>query len=245
MIAVHRHVAKMAAVTKSSTLLRSYTVLSTLCGRNSLYSCKLIRVVIHRNVSLLQICHFHLKIYPVDAKRLSTTVPAEPENAEYSSEKENLEGTQVVLNNAVCNTPKEAKTNLLGFLNQSDIQKRQNRINIPFFTAGSYLAVTRADPYSVTGITKFVGICIARRNKGLGSTFILRNVMEGQGVEMMFELYSPAIKEIQVLKLERRKRAKLYYLRDKPQRYSKVNEKMQPVQSTELSIYKRKKGAPA
>ena len=108
--------------------------------------------------------------------------------------------TQVVIDSRVCHTPRDAKTNLLDFLNQSDIQKRRN-IDIPFFTGGSYLAVTRADPHSPTGTSKFVGLCIARRNKGLGSTFILRNVMSGVGVEMMYELYSPAIKEIQVLKL--------------------------------------------
>ena len=125
------------------------------------------------------------------------------------------------------------------------MQKRKGNIDIPFFTAGSYLAVTRADPYSPIGTTRFVGICIARRNKGLGSTFILRNVIDGIGVEMMFELYSPAIKEIQVLKLERRRRAKLYYLRDKPAKYSTVSERMQPVKSDELSVYKRKRGAPA
>lgn len=154
--------------------------------------------------------------------------------------------TQVVMDGRVCRTPREANTNLLDFLNQSDIQKRQCNIDIPFFTAGSYLAVTRADPHSPTGMSKFVGICIARRNKGLGSTFILRNVMGGVGVEMMYELYSPAIKEIQVLKLERRRRAKLYYLREKPLKYSTVSEKMQPVENNGVpSVYKRKKGAPA
>ena len=150
------------------------------------------------------------------------------------------------MNDTVCYTPREANTNLLDFLNLSDIQKRCQKIDIPFFTSGSYLAVIRADPHSPTGTTKFVGICIARRNKGLGSTFILRNVISGIGVEMMFELYSPAIKKIEVLKLERRRRAKLYYLRDKPLKYSTVNENMQPEKSTaELSVYKRKKGAPA
>ncbi|CAI8058505.1 39S ribosomal protein L19, mitochondrial [Geodia barretti] len=122
--------------------------------------------------------------------------------------------THVTVNDTVCHTPKEASTNLLNFLNQSDIQKRRRSIDIPFFTAGSYPAVTRADPYSPTDTSKFVGICIARRNKSLGSTFILRNVLSGVGVEMMYELYSPAIREIQVLKLQRRRQAKLYYLRD-------------------------------
>ena len=155
-------------------------------------------------------------------------------------------GTQVVVDGTVCRTPREANTDLLNFLNQSDIQKRRRNIDIPFFTAGSYLAVTKADPYSPTGTSKFVGICIARRNKGLGSTFILRNVVNGIGVEMMYELYSPSIREIQVLKLERRRRAKLYYLRDKPLKYSTVSEKMQPVPNNgEPSVYKRKKGEPA
>ena len=150
-----------------------------------------------------------------------------------------------MLNDRVCRTPSEAKTNLLDFLNQSDRQKRHANIDIPFFTAGSYVAVTKADPYSPAGVTRFVGICIARRKKGLGSTFILRNVIGGIGVEMMLELYSPAIKKIEVLKLEQRRRAKLYYLRDKPDKYSTVSEKMQPVSSKELSVYKRRKGAPA
>ena len=153
---------------------------------------------------------------------------------------------KVVVNGNICHSPREAKTNLLDFLNQSDIQKRRSKIDIPFFTAGSYLAVTRADPYSPTGTTKFVGICIARQNSGLGSTFILRNVIGGIGVEIMYELYSPAIKEIQVLKLERRRRAKLYYLRDKPLKYSTVSEKMKPVPNDgKPLLYKRKIGAPA
>lgn len=62
----------------------------------------------------------------------------------------------------------------------------------------------------------------------------------------MYELYSPAIKEIQVLKLERRRRAKLYYLRDKPLKYSTVSEKMKPVPNDgKPLLYKRKIGAPA
>ena len=63
---------------------------------------------------------------------------------------------------------------------------------------------------------------------------------------MMYELYSPAIREIQVLKLERRRRAKLYYLRDKPLKYSTVSERIQPVPNDGVpSVYKRKQGAPA
>lgn len=147
----------------------------------------------------------------------------------------------------VCRTPRDLKTDLLNFLNQSDIQKRKRKFDIPLFTSGSYLAVTRADPLSSSGTSKFVGICIARTNKGLGSIFTLRNVINGMGVEMMFELYSPKLKEIQVLKLERRRKAKLYYLREKPPQYSTVDENMEPVPNdgVNVPVYKRGKGEPA
>lgn len=147
----------------------------------------------------------------------------------------------------MCPTPKDASTNLLDFLNRSDVRKRRINTKIPFFTPGSYVSVTKADPYSPSGESTFAGICISRRKiNQLGSTFILRNVINGTGVEVMYELYSPAIREIKVLKLERRRRAKLYYLRDKPQKYSTVNEKMEPIEAPKGVIpLHRRRGAPA
>lgn len=175
-----------------------------------------------------------------------TSQQSELSDSNTVSTESDITATSLSLNGKVCHTPKEASTNLLDFLNQSDVQKRQSNAHIPFFTPGSYISVTRADPYSPSGETRFVGICIARKNNGLGSTFILRNVMNGMGVEMMFELYSPALREIKVLKLERRRRAKLYYLRDKPLKFSIVSEKMEPVNSDgKVLLYRRRRGDPA
>lgn len=153
----------------------------------------------------------------------------------------------VIVQGNVCASHKEAKTSLLDFLNKSDVIKRRTNLHIPFFMAGSYLSVTKSDPHSPSGESSFVGICISRRKcKQVGSTFLLRNVINGIGVEMMYELYSPAIKEIKVLKLERRRRAKLYYLRDKPLKYSTVKEKMEPVETPKGPIpVHRRRGAPA
>lgn len=153
----------------------------------------------------------------------------------------------VVIKGKECSTPKDAKTNLLDFLNQSDVRKRRINTKIPFFTAGSFVSVTKSDLYSPSGELTFAGICIARRKiKQLGSTFVLRNVINGIGVEMMYELYSPAIKEMTVLKLERRRHAKLYYLRDKPLKYSTMNEKMGPIKTPKGPIpVHRRRGAPA
>lgn len=146
-----------------------------------------------------------------------------------------------------CSSHHEAQTSLLDFLNRSDILKRRTNIHIPYFTSGSYISVTKSDPHSPSGESTFAGICISTRKcKQVGSTFLLRNIINGIGVEMMYELYSPAIKEIKVLKLERRRRAKLYYLRDKPLKYSTVNEKMEPVKTPKGPVpVHRRRGKPA
>ena len=67
----------------------------------------------------------------------------------------------------------------------------------------------------------FTGICIARRNRGIGSTFTLRTVLANAPVERTFPLYSPTIKEFEVLERRKVRRGKLYYLRDKPLRFSR------------------------
>ena len=105
---------------------------------------------------------------------------------------------KVTIKGKNCWTPKEAKTNLINFIMRSDMEKRRKNINIPFFTSGCYMRVTYADPGARHGRNQFTGICIARSNKGLGSTFTLRNVIQRVGVERMFELYSPHLIEIQV-----------------------------------------------
>jgi ribosomal protein L19 len=59
------------------------------------------------------------------------------------------------------------------------------------------------------------GVVIARRNAGLNSTFRIRRLVAGVGVESMFPLYSPNLREIKVVDKKKVRRAKLYYLRDK------------------------------
>ena len=62
-------------------------------------------------------------------------------------------------------------------------------------------------------LSRFVGICIDRGGCGLRAWFILRNVVEGQGIEFMYWLYNPTVLKIEVLKLEKRVDDELYYLR--------------------------------
>lgn len=84
-------------------------------------------------------------------------------------------------------------------------------------------------------VLRFVGICIAKNHwqNTLGATFTLRNIVEGEPVEVNFQLYSPLIQKIEVLKHMRRHRKALWYLRDYPPSMSAVNEKMKAVPYTE------------
>lgn len=76
--------------------------------------------------------------------------------------------------------------------------------------------------------TRFVGIVIDRGGTGLRAWILVRNVIENLGVEMMFDLYSPSVKEIEVLRLEKRLDDELYYLRDCDPSYSTVPVDMAP-----------------
>lgn len=110
--------------------------------------------------------------------------------------------------------------------------KRRTTLNIPEFYVGSILAVTMWDPHASEKTNRFVGICIQRSGRGLGATFVLRNIIDGQGVEICFELYNPRIQQVEVLKLEKRLDDNLLYLRDALPEYSTVDINMKPVPSS-------------
>ncbi|XP_068247331.1 large ribosomal subunit protein bL19m [Palaemon carinicauda] len=105
-------------------------------------------------------------------------------------------------------------------LERADMLKRRGVMEIPEFYVGSIMAVTVADPNSAGKLNRFVGICIQRGAAGLRSWFILRNVVDHQGVEILYEMYSPLIQSIEVLRLEKRLDEDLLYLRDALPEYS-------------------------
>lgn len=109
------------------------------------------------------------------------------------------------------------------------MMKRRNVMEIPEFYVGSIMAVTASDPHAPGKQNRFVGICINRGEVGLRAHFTLRNVIDGQGVEIMYELYNPTVQKIEVLKLEKRLDDELYYLRDAHAQYSTIPFDMAPV----------------
>jgi len=115
-------------------------------------------------------------------------------------------------------------------LQRKDLLSRRDQVEIPEFYVGSYMAVTVSDNCSPhpNKLSRFVGICIDRGGTGLRAWFILRNVIEGQGVEFMYHMYNPTLVKIEVLRLEKRLDDELYYLRDAPHEYSTVPFDMEP-----------------
>ncbi|XP_043253476.1 39S ribosomal protein L19, mitochondrial [Colletes gigas] len=105
-------------------------------------------------------------------------------------------------------------------LERFDMLARRSVINIPEFYVGSVLSVTYSEPHATGKVNKFVGICIQREGCGLRAAFVLRNIVDGEGVEVRYDLYDPAIQKIVCLRLEKRLDKELFYLRDAPPEYS-------------------------
>jgi large subunit ribosomal protein L19 len=75
-------------------------------------------------------------------------------------------------------------------------------------------------------VQAYEGVVIAKRNRGLNSSFIVRKVSSGEGVERTFQLYSPLIAGIEVKRRGDVRRAKLYFLRDRSGKSARIKEKL-------------------
>ena len=80
----------------------------------------------------------------------------------------------------------------------------------------------------------YEGVVIARRNKGLNSSFIVRKISSGEGVERTFQTYSPAVASIEVKRKGAVRRAKLYYLRERSGKSARIREKLKKVVDREV-----------
>ena len=111
---------------------------------------------------------------------------------------------------------------MLELIEREQVAKANARFKIPDFKAGDILEVKTIVPENMRKVAAYKGICIARRNRGMGSSFIIRNVIEDSAFELHFPTYSPLIQNIKILEKGKAKRKKLYHLREWPDKYSKV-----------------------
>lgn len=104
--------------------------------------------------------------------------------------------------------------------------KRLERQDPPFGVGDTLAVSVSIDEGKKSRIQIFEGAVIAKRNRGLNSSFTVRKVSAGEGVERTFQTYSPVIKEIKVVRNGDVRRAKLYYLRDRSGRSARIKEKL-------------------
>ncbi|MGC6485453.1 MAG: 50S ribosomal protein L19 [Candidatus Puniceispirillales bacterium] len=116
--------------------------------------------------------------------------------------------------------------NILDRIGQNEMDKVLAERDVPDFGPGDTL---RVDVKVVEGtrerIQAFEGVCIGRKSAGVNSSFTVRKISYGEGVERIFPLYSPRVAGIKVMRRGQVRRAKLYYLRGRTGKAARIAEK--------------------
>ena len=109
----------------------------------------------------------------------------------------------------------------------SEIEAEQLRDVVPEFSVGDTVVVrVKVREGSRERLQSFEGVVIARRNRGLNSSFTVRKISHGEGVERVFQTHSPQIQDMAVKRRGAVRRAKLYYLRGRSGNAAKIREKI-------------------
>lgn len=117
--------------------------------------------------------------------------------------------------------------NLLQVLEQEELARVTAGKTIPDFRAGDTVVVSvNVVEGSRKRLQAFEGVVIARRNRGINSSFIVRKISSGEGVERSFQTYSPMIASIEVKRHGDVRRAKLYYLRERSGKAARIKERL-------------------
>ena len=112
-------------------------------------------------------------------------------------------------------------------INQHNVKKILSEKKLPEFFPGDVVKVgVRITEGKKERIQYFEGVCIAKKNRDLNSSFTVRKISFGEGVERTFALYSPIVDSIKVIRSGQVRRAKLYYLRDRTGKSARIAEKI-------------------
>jgi large subunit ribosomal protein L19 len=121
---------------------------------------------------------------------------------------------------------KDLKMNAVELYEKKQIEKLTSGKNLPEFGAGDTVRVNvRIVEGATERIQAYEGVVIGRVNRGVSSSFIVRKISHGEGVERRFQLYSPMIQDIVVVRQGDVRRAKLYYLRKLRGKAARIKEK--------------------
>ena len=121
-------------------------------------------------------------------------------------------------------------------INKASVKKILEGKKIPDFFAGDTIKVgVRIVEGKRERIQYFEGVCIAKKNRDINSSFTVRKISFGEGVERTFALYSPIIGSIKVIRSGKVKRAKLYYLRGRKGKSARISEKIKDTIGLDVS----------
>jgi len=120
-------------------------------------------------------------------------------------------------------------------INQANVKKILSEKKIPEFFPGDIVKVgVRITEGKRARIQYFEGVCIAKKNRDINSSFTVRKISFGEGVERTFALYSTIIDSIKLIRSGKVRRAKLYYLRDRTGKSARIAEKIKKKIGIEL-----------
>jgi len=108
-----------------------------------------------------------------------------------------------------------------------ELEKEQMTKEVPEFSPGDTVVVqVKVKEGNRERLQAFEGVVIAKRNRGLNSAFTVRKISHGEGVERVFQTYSPVVAGIEVKRRGDVRRAKLYYLRERSGKSARIKEKL-------------------
>jgi len=112
-------------------------------------------------------------------------------------------------------------------INKLNVKKISAEKKLPEFFPGDIIKIgVRITEGKRDRIQYFEGVCIAKKNRDINSSFTVRKISFGEGVERTFALYSPIVGSIKVIRSGQVRRAKLYYLRDRKGKSARISEKI-------------------
>ena len=112
-------------------------------------------------------------------------------------------------------------------INRANVAKISAEKKLPNFFPGDIIKVgVKITEGKRDRIQYFEGVCIAKKNRDINSSFTVRKISFGEGVERTFALYSPIVDSIKVIRSGQVRRAKLYYLRDRTGKSARIAEKI-------------------
>lgn len=126
--------------------------------------------------------------------------------------------------------------NILDKIGKSQMEAVTEQRSIPEFGPGDTVKISvKVVEGSRERVQAFEGVCIGRSNRGVNSSFTVRKISYGEGVERIFPLYSPKIQAIEVVRRGAVRRAKLYYLRGRTGKAARIAEKNTRISATSSS----------